>query len=421
MTTPTIETFTEQAADWLDANAEPRVADDAPREMIWGEGDFSVAVFHNLAHEDEHDHLQALRTWQQAKAEHGYHAITWPEAYGGLGLSKEYGRAFSSLEAKYQVPDRHELFSVTVGLIAATVNAMGTEEQKQAWIPGLLRTDDFCCQLFSEPGAGSDLASLGCRAERDGDEWIVNGQKVWTSGAQFSKTGLLLARSDVDAPKHRGITAFVVPFDTPGVEVRPIKQMSGGTSFNEVFFNDARFPDSVRLGEVGDGWKVALTTLGFERDHSDRGSAGSGGRAGGSWKQLLATAQAFGALDDPVTRDEMTKMYCHIQAERFLNKRAADLARGGTPGPEGSLGKLMWTIGLEQMSGVVSRILGPRLIADTGEWGAYAWEEHVLGAPGYRIAGGSDEVQRNIIGERVLGLPAEPRIDKTMPWKDIPK
>jgi alkylation response protein AidB-like acyl-CoA dehydrogenase len=212
----------------------------------------------------------------------------------------------------------------------------------------------------------------------------------------------------------------MVPFDTPGVEVRPIKQMSGGTSFNEVFFSEARLGDEMRVGDVGEGWKVALTTLGFERDHSATGG-GSGRRPGGSWQQLRSTAEALEVTGEPVVRDAMMRLYLHLQSEGHLNRRAADLARGGTPGPEGSLGKLKWTEGMRKMSDTVSAILGPRLIADTGEWGTYAWGEHVLGAPGYRIAGGSDEVQRNIIGERVLGLPGEPRVDKDVPWRDIPK
>jgi alkylation response protein AidB-like acyl-CoA dehydrogenase len=174
------------------------------------------------------------------------------------------------------------------------------------------------------------------------------------------------------------------------------------------------------LGDVGAGWKVALTTLGFERDHSDAGGSGHA-RPGGTWEQLLATAQAMGAADDPVTRQELIEVYVHTRVESFLNQRAADLARGGTPGPEGSLGKLMWTEGMTKMSHAASRVIGAKITADVGEWGTFAWTEHVLGAPGYRIAGGSDEIQRNIIGERVLGLPGEPRVDKGIPWKDVPR
>jgi len=414
-----VETFTEQCEAWLAEHGTRSVASSIDDD-VWGVGDFSVSVFHDMAFEEEEAHLEALRQWNRQKAEEGYHAIVWSEDYGGLGLSQAHARAFGRVERRYQVPDSHELFSVTIGLMAPTIQTFGTPEQKDRWIADLLATNIYCCQLFSEPGAGSDLASLGCRAVRDGDEWIVTGQKVWSSGAQFADYGLLISRSDVDTPKHKGMTAFMVPFDTSGVEVRPIKQMSGGTSFNEVFFNEARLGDEMRVGDVGEGWKVALTTLGFERDHSATGG-GSGRRPGGSWQQLRSTAEALEVTGEPVVRDAMMRLYLHLQSEGHLNRRAADLARGGTPGPEGSLGKLKWTEGMRKMSDTVSAILGPRLIADTGEWGTYAWGEHVLGAPGYRIAGGSDEVQRNIIGERVLGLPGEPRVDKDVPWRDIPK
>ena len=248
---------------------------------------------------------------------------------------------------------------------------------------------------------------------------MVNGQKVWSSGAQFSEWGELIARTDPDVPKHKGMTAFIVPLDHPGVEVRPIKQMSGGSSFNEVFFNDARFSDDLRLGPVGEGWKVALTTLGFERDHSD--DSGGGGGVGGSWPHVLATAQALGKTGDPVIRQHLMDVYIHSRVESFVNRRAADLAKGGTPGPEGSLTKLVWTEQMTRISNMIGLLLGPSLIADTDTWGTYEWGEHVLGAPGYRIAGGSDEVQRNIIGERVLGLPGEPRVDKGVAWKDVPR
>jgi alkylation response protein AidB-like acyl-CoA dehydrogenase len=417
---PTVEEFQAEAEAWLAANASERTVGREGPKLVWGQGEFNVAVFHNLSHEEEAEHLANLQRWQQLRAENGYHAIMWSPDRGGRGLSRAHALAYQKLESGYEVPDRHELFSVTVGLISNTIEAFGTEEQKERFVAPLLKTDMYCCQLFSEPGAGSDLAALGCRAERDGDEWTVNGQKVWSSGAQFSEWGLLIARSDPDAAKHKGMTAFMVPLDTPGVEVRPIKQMSGGTSFNEVFFSDARLPDSLRVGEVGEGWKVALTTLGFERDHSSTGG-GSGIKPGGTWAQLRATAEALGRMGDPIVRDALTRYYVHNQVEKLLNRRAADNARGGTPGPEGSLGKLKWTEGMTMMSDVVSTVLGPHLVADTGEWGTFEWGEHVLGAPGYRIAGGSDEVQRNIIGERVLGLPGEPRVDKGVPWKDVPR
>jgi alkylation response protein AidB-like acyl-CoA dehydrogenase len=356
--------------------------------------------------------------WQHRKAVRGYHAITWPVEYGGLGLSRSHARAYGRLERQFQSKGRHEVMGVTTGLIAPTIDVYGTDEQKAMFLAALLRADVLACQLFSEPGAGSDLAGLACRAERDGDEWVINGQKVWSSGAQFSQWGELIARTDPDVVKHEGLTAFMLPLDTDGVEVRPIRQMSGGSSFCEVFLSDVRIPDSLRIGSVGEGWRVALTTLGFERDHSESGADGSA--SGGTWRLLHATAEAMGVTDDPVVRDRLAQMYVHHRIESLTNRRAADLARSGTPGPEGSLGKLLWTEGMRKMTDTVSSVLGARLIADTGEWGTFGWTEHVLGAPGYRIAGGSDEVQRNILGERVLGLPRAPRLDAG-PWKDTPR
>lgn len=415
---PSLEEFTREAKAWLEAHAEYRSSGTEDKELVWGDGEFSVSVFHSLTFEEERALLDRASAWTRKKAERGYHAITWPVEHGGLGLPREFARAFSKLEALFATPTGHETHSVTIGLIAPTINIYGTPEQKADYVGRFLATRDLCCQLFSEPGAGSDLASLACRAERDGDEWVINGQKVWSSGAQFSKYGELIARSDVDAVKHKGMTAFIIPMDLPGIEIRPIKQMSGGSSFNEVFFNDVRIPDSMRLGPEGEGWKVALTTLGFERDHSGDGGGG-GTRVGGSWRILLATARAMGVTQHPVLRQELAKAYTHFRIEGFVNRRAADLRRSGAPpGPEGSLGKLLWTEGMTFVSEVVSQILGMSLVADTGEWGTYGWGEHVLGAPGYRIAGGSDETQRNIIGERVLGLPGEPRLDKDLPWKE---
>jgi alkylation response protein AidB-like acyl-CoA dehydrogenase len=411
-----LDEFTRVAKAWLEDNAAYRTSGTDDKDLVWGEGEFSVSVFHSLSYEEERALLDKAMAWMQKKAERGYHAITWPAEHGGLGLPREYARAFSKLEAQFALPTGHETLSVTVGLIAPTINIFGSSEQKESFVGRFLAARDLCCQLFSEPGAGSDLASLACRAQRDGDEWIVNGQKVWSSGAQFSAWGELIARTEPDVVKHKGMTAFIIPMDLPGIEIRPIKQMSGGTSFNEVFFNDVRIPDSMRLGPEGEGWKVALTTLGFERDHS---GDGGGARVGGSWRQLLATARATGVTGDPIMRQELARAYSHFRIEGFVNRRAADLRRAGAPpGPEGSLGKLIWTEGMRLVSDIVTKVLGPSLIADTGEWGTYAWGEHLLGAPGYRIAGGSDETQRNIIGERVLGLPGDVRVDKDMAWKD---
>ena len=421
MAGPTLDEFTNDARSWLDEHAVLRPVATGNDDAAWGEGEFSVSVFHALTFEQERELLERLKAWTMAKAARGYHAITAEPEHGGLGLPRAYARAYAQLEALYQTPTSHETHSVTTRLVAPTIKMYGTPEQRKEFVGKFLAAEELCCQLFSEPTAGSDLASLACRAVRDGDEWVVNGQKVWSSGAQFSEWGELIARHDPDVAKHKGMTAFVIPLDLPGIEVRPIKQMSGGSSFNEVFLTDVRVPDTMRLGPIGEGWKVALTTLGFERDHSDVGSGG-GGRVGGSWRQLLATAQAMGVTDDPALRQQLMQVYIHHRLEGFVNRRAADLRRAGSPpGPEGSLGKLLWTEGMRLVSDVISDVLGARLIADTGEWGTFAWGEHVLGAPGYRIAGGSDETQRNIIGERVLGLPGEPRVDKDVPWRDVPR
>ncbi len=279
-----------------------------------------------------------------------------------------------------------------------------------------LRAEELCCQLFSEPGAGSDLAGLATRAERDGDDWVLNGQKVWSSGAQFAEWGELIARTDPSLPKHAGMTAFLIPLDAPGVQIRPIRQMSGGSSFNEVFLTDVRIPDDLRLGAVGQGWKVALTTLGFER-------GGSGNRGvGGSWERLLGLARWLGRTGDPVVRQQLASVYIHQQVRRMNAARvAAATAAGQPPGPEGSIGKLLWVAGMTEIGEVAASLLGARLIADTGEWGTFAWNDHLLGAPGYRIAGGSDEIQRNIIAERVLGLPGDVRVDRDVPWREIPR
>ena len=408
-----LETFRLDARAWLQANAEPLVVvdhSDDDHDVVWGQGSDDVAVFNNISHDEEAARLRACQEWQRRKFDAGYAMLNWPEELGGRGLPNSFVRAYNTEESRFVVPSAGELPPTSMGLIASTIGAYGTDEQKQRWIAPIMRQDIYGCQLFSEPSAGSDLASVTTRAVKDGDEWVLNGQKVWTSGAMFAQWGLAITRHDFDVPKHKGLTAFMVPFDAPGVEVRPIKQMSGGANFNEVFLTDVHLPDSLRLGPVGEGWRVALTCLGFERDHS---TGGGGGHVGGGYRQVAAAASHFGLTDDPRVRQMLADLYIHHRVAQFTNRRsAASIKAGQTPGPEGSLGKLMWTANMTRVSDAISQVLGPRLVADTGEWGTFAWSEHVLGAPGYRIAGGSDEIQRNIIGERVLGLTAEPRVDK---------
>jgi acyl-CoA dehydrogenase len=283
----------------------------------------------------------------------------------------------------------------------------------------MYRGDIVGCQLFSEPGAGSDLASLQTRAERDGEEWLLNGQKVWTSGAQYSDIGEIICRTDPDKPKHKGLTGFVVDMHAPGVEVRPLRQMTGGASFNEVFFTDVRVPDDHRLGDENEGWAVALTTLMNERASIGAGSAG-GGLGLANSTRLIEMLRHFGLDTDPVYRQELMKLHVAYSVAKYNNQRAMDKIKSGQlPGPEMSIAKLALTQNMWNTAQFVSRVLGPRIAANTGEWGTFSWSQFVLGIPGMRIAGGSDEVMRNIVAERVLGLPKDPGIDSKTPFKDL--
>ena len=409
---PSVAEFAAAARNWLAA----RLPEAGPEQRAWGEGSDDVSVFHRLSFEQERALLEAAMAWQREKYDAGYGAITWPAEYGGAGLSDAHERAFTEAEADFATPEGHETFAVTTSLVAPTVAIFGTPAQRARFVRRFLRADELCCQLFSEPGAGSDLAGLATRAERDGDQWVINGQKIWSSGAQFAGWGELIARTDPAVPKHAGLTAFLIPLDAPGVRIRPIRQMSGGSSFSEVFLTEVRVPDELRLGPVGSGWKVALTTLGFER-------GGSGGRGvGGSWERLLGLARWLDRTGDPVVRQQLASVYIH-QRVRHMNaaRAAAAAAAGQPPGPQGSIGKLLWASGMTEIGQVAGSLLGARLAADTGEWGTFAWNDHVLGAPGYRIAGGSDEIQRNIIAERVLGLPGDIRVDRDVPWREVPR
>lgn len=401
-----LDEFTDRARKWLAENVPPR----------GDRGRRSVAVFHDLPFDDERRLLERIRDWLRTKYDAGYGALSWPTEHDGAGLSALHEEAFAEAEREFETPGQHELTSVSTALIAPTVQMFGTPEQTAQLVRPLLRGDTTACQLFSEPSAGSDLAGLATRAVRDGDAWVVTGQKVWSSGAQFAEWGELICRTDPDVPKHKGLTAFLLRMDTPGVDVRPLRQMSGGSSFCEVFLDDVRIPDAWRLGEVGDGWGVTLATLGFERGHS-----GANADLGGGFDQLLDDARRFGRTDDPEVRRLLAAVWAaeKVAAVSAQRDREARLA-GVEPGPIGSLRKLAWTQRLTTVSEAAAAILGSRLIADAGD-GSYRWTEHVLGAPGYRIAGGSDEVQRTIIAERLLGLPPEPRADRGVAWKDIPR
>jgi len=398
-TTP--EQFEAEARAFLDANAQRR-----PEEtFVWGQGSDNVSLFPERTPEQQAIDLAASRAWAQQVFDAGFGWITGPPELGGRGLSSEYQRIWGRVASEYQTPSL-SIYGIGLGMVAPTILAHATEEVKEAYLRKMWRGDIVACQLFSEPSSGSDLASLQTRAVRDGDEWVLNGQKVWTSGAQVSDIGEIICRTDPELPKHRGLTGFVVDMHAPGVEVRPLRQMTGGASFNEVFFTDVRVPDSHRLGEVNGGWTVALTTL-----MNERAAIGGGGGGVGlpTSARLIEVARATGTNTDPLVRQQLAEIVINDRVAGYTNRRAmAKIAQGQLPGPEMSLAKLSLTANMVRTYEALSSMLGPKLVVDTGDWGTYAWTQYLLGVPGMRIAGGSDEVMRNIIGERVLGLPKEP-------------
>jgi alkylation response protein AidB-like acyl-CoA dehydrogenase len=410
----TLEAFEAEARDFLDANAPKK---EAERKFVWGEGSDKVAMFEERNRSDENNDLRKACEWRTKKYDAGFGWITGPVEYGGRGLPGAYEKAWNALESQYQVPNQ-SAFTIGLGMVAPTILAHGSDAAKHDYLVKMYRADIVACQLFSEPGAGSDLASLQTKAERDGDEWVITGQKVWTTGAHYSDIGEIIARTDVDLPKHKGLTGFIVDMKAPGVEVRPLRQMTGGASFNEVFFNEVKIPDSDRLGDLNNGWNVALTTL-----MNERAAIGAGGGGGGGinlYARVIEMVRHLGIGDDPVVRDRLADLIIHGRVSGYNNQRAMDKIKAGQlPGPEMSIAKLAGTQNMRRLGEFVSHVLGPKLIADSGEWGTYAWSMLVLGTPGGRIAGGSDEVMRNIVGERVLGLPKEPGIDSKSPFREL--
>ncbi|MFI6362420.1 acyl-CoA dehydrogenase family protein [Nocardia sp. NPDC050630] len=397
-TLPDLVHFTDEALAWLSSVAVPRA------ESVWGSGSDSVAVFESWNAEEERAHTDRIREYERAKFDAGWGALNWPETYGGRGLPLSYVLAFRRAEAAFDVPRRTEMFSVTQQLVAPTIEQWGTDEQRSRYVRAMLRTDIIACQLFSETEAGSDLAAVRTRAVRSTDgTWTLDGHKVWTSGARVSDIGVAVCRTDTAAAKHAGLTVFLVPMTTPGVTVRPIRQMTGGSSFNEVFLDGVRLDDSYRLGPVGQGWPVALTVLAAERlDGGNLGLANA--------DQAVALAQHLGRELTEIERDKVADLVIRSYLQRIGNMRVAGaVVAGRDPGPEASIGKLLATDTMARTSEVVRLLLGQDLTVDSGRWGTFAWAEHILGAPGYRIAGGTDEIQHNIIAERVLGLPREPR------------
>jgi alkylation response protein AidB-like acyl-CoA dehydrogenase len=396
---PTQDAFLARARSFLESAAAQRPTP-AEVEAVEQEKRDRVALFSGSSAAE----VQAAVDFQRDLFDAGFGWISGPTADGGGGHPIAFEKAFAKLQRGYRIPSKAPL-SVSLGMVAPTLAQFGSHSTKERWLKSLYRADAVGCQLFSEPGAGSDLAAVKTRAVRDGDDWVLNGQKVWTSGAHYSDVGIAMARTS-DGPRHRNITVFVVDMHAPGVEVRPLRQMTGGADFNEVFLTDVRIPDTDRLGEVDDGWKVVMAMLMHERGAI--GGSSSGGSGIFKMDELATWLQTIGRADDPAVAQAFARVYCGVTAAKAMRARAdTNLRDNGVPGPEMSLGKLALTANLTALSDLVRLALGPRIIADTGEERTFAWSEFVLGVPGMRIGGGTDEIHRNTIAERVLGLPKE--------------
>ncbi len=399
--------FRSQVRAWLDAHAGP-----------FRSGS-SMA-----ARRPSHDELLRLaKAWQAKKADAGYAAITWPKAWGGGGGEPIQQVIFNQEEQKAGVA--FPFFTIGLGMCIPTVMAFADEATKKRFVGPAIRGEEIWCQLFSEPAGGSDVAALRTRAERAEDgsgDWIINGQKVWTTGAHYSDYGILLTRTNPDVPKHKGLTMFWIDMHAPGVEVRPIHQMSGGSEFNEVYFTDLRVKDSQRLGDVGQGWQVALVTLMNER-------LAVGGASGPNYREILELARttlgADGpAIEDRAFRQRLADWYVQAEGLKFTRYRTMTaLSRGQTPGPESSIGKI---IAANQLQDLTNQAIEMQdqfgIIADPSIAPMEAaFQQAFMWAPGLRIAGGTDEILRNIIAERVLGLPGDVRVDKDVAFKDMPR
>lgn len=365
------------------------------------------------------ERLQRGRAWQALKFEHGFAKVTWPIEHGGLNGTAMQQVIYQQEEAHYRLPT--DYFKVSLGMPLPIMRRFATAEQQKRYLPPGLRGDEIWCQLFSEPAAGSDLAGIRLRAVRDGDDWVLNGQKIWTSWAQVADFGVIITRSDPGLPKHKGLTYLFVDMRTPGIEVRPIRQISGGEEFSEVYFTDVRVPDSQRLGAVNEGWKVALATLMEERFSVVDVTGGGPGL-----DHLIDLSSGLEiesglAIDDQDVRQRIAEWYTLEQGLRANYYRALTrLAKGGLPGPEGAINKICIPSKLQQMSRFAMDLLGASGVV-APEQGKRATEYFVgwLEATGYRIAGGTDEILRNTIAEQVLRMPADIRVDKDVAFNQL--
>ena len=396
--TPEEAAFREEARAWLEANV-------PTREEL-----------------DGLDEIEASKLWQKRKYDAGWACIRWPEEYGGRGASPIEQVIWNQEEGKFPTPGG--VFGIGQGMAAPTLMAWASEEHKRKHLPPLASGEHIWCQLFSEPAGGSDLAALRTRAEKDGDEWVINGQKIWTSGAHYSDYGIIVVRTDPTVPKHKGLSYFFLDMKSPGVDIRPIKQISGGANFNEVYFNDVRIPDDQRLGAVGQGWQVALTTL-----MNERLAIGAGGMGGGvGFRQMFNLARKLEVDGEPAIKDrnvraKLASWYAQETGLKYTGYRALSaLSRGDTPGPENSIGKLVAASKTQDMASFAMDLLElSGAISDPAYAEAHGiYQATFMGAPGGRIAGGSDEIMLNILSERVLGLPQDVRVDKGIPFNEVP-
>ncbi|KPF75819.1 acyl-CoA dehydrogenase [alpha proteobacterium AAP81b] len=383
---------------WLDANA----ADYREPHEDW---DLKTFIAHSKA-------------WQAKKYEAGYTGITWPVPVGGQGLSPMHSIIYSQEEGRFHTPSG--LYSIGLGMCIPTVFTHGSPEVTARYVPKALRGEEVWCQLFSEPAAGSDLAGIRTKAVRDGDDWIIDGQKVWTSFAHASDYGIVVTRTDPSVPKHKGLTMFIVDMKAPGMEVRGIKQMSGDSGFNEVFFTGVRVPDAWRLGAVGDGWKVALTTLMHERL-----AVGGKPRSAPGYEQLMSLARlteapnGAPAIEAGDVRQRIAQTYINDQGIKLTQMRALSaLSKGQVPGPEQSIAKVVVAKTMQDLASFALDLAGGDglLAGNDADPELAKLQSSYIGAAGLRIAGGTDEILRNIIAERVLGLPGDLRPDKDKPF-----
>lgn len=369
-------------------------------DQDWGLGDDRVSVVAERA-EGELEEVAELRRYRAALAAAGLDWVDGPAEFGGRALPAHYATLLRDVEAGYALPDDgYVRFSVSI--LPTTLLEHASTHVKETYLRRIRSAELIACQLYSEPGAGSDLAGLSTKAVRHGDGWLLTGQKVWSSGAHYSDIGFCIARTDSSVRKHAGLTTFLVDMSAPGVEIRPIRQLTGGASFDEIFLSEVYVPDEDRVGEVNGGWPVVVTSLLNERSAI--------GQEVGVDEQLVQrlidlARNAPEALDDR-SRDQLADIAVRAWATRLTTDR---LTRDGNPGPELAMAKILTTDLLSMMSDAASDLLGAAHIADTGEWGRFAWSELTLGLPGLRVGGGTDEILKNAVGERVLNLPKDAR------------